>query len=193
MKGRLLNEFAHAVIIPTDGWSCKAVAGLSQNVMASTQNPLNMMDGNLRERELYEKLGCCCVWGHLASAGGQRIQPRWSQCSYPERPLRTAVLWRSMSSLCVSIKIRQFWMEGGHASSNSLFCPLRWKSRNQRTRPFIWEVFKRTSTKTHFAPRVLILRTIKITFHPRSLFEAFVAGRESRALQRWDRNKRRCF
>lgn len=52
------------------------------------------------------RIVCCFVIQPQAS--GQGIQPRWSQCLYPERPLRTAVLWRSMSSLCVSIKIRQF-------------------------------------------------------------------------------------
>lgn len=46
--------FAHAVIIPADGRGCAAVTGLFSERHGTHPDPLNMMDGSLWERELYE-------------------------------------------------------------------------------------------------------------------------------------------
>lgn len=132
--------------------------------------------------------GIVCCFVTQPQTSGQGILPRWSQCLYLKLPPRTTVLWRSMSSLCVSIKIRQFGWKGAHASSSSLFCPSSWKSRNEesgRHAPRTWAEYmtcrNRSFQRAHFTPRwrgLFILRTIKITFHPWSLCEAPLAEGE---------------
>lgn len=114
-----------------DGWESWSV-----DYMRSVEKKGKKKDPGLllSMRTLGCNHGIVCCFVIQPQAGGQGILPRWSQCLYPEQPLRAAVLWRSMSSLCVSIKIRQFgWKALMHQAAVCFVLSVgKVETRNQR-------------------------------------------------------------
>lgn len=129
----------------------------SQNAVASAQRPLNVMDGNLWECELFGLAAvfedtwlrlwdCCCC---SVEGSGGRSGPAGRESGQNE--VVCLFLWRSMSSLCVSIKTRPLWTEGGGApGGGARRIPRGGKVENLEDTTFRTRSFQRTPMETRF-------------------------------------------
>lgn len=83
------------------------------------------------------------LWGGRSGPAGRESGQNKDVCLF---------LWRSMSSLCVSIKTRQLWTEGGGAPGGGPAGPPEVeKLKTWRTRPFVREAFREFQWKLAFA------------------------------------------